>query len=44
MHALTLYGHVVAVADRWQTLCLRMAAYTAEEQQHMHITSAPVLT
>lgn len=44
MHVLTLHGHPVACADRWQRLCMLMSAYSAEEQQHMHITSAPQLT
>jgi len=41
MHVLTLHGHPIARHDRWQYLCMLMAAYSADEQAHMHITSAP---
>ena len=44
MHVLTFHGHEVARDERWQGCCLKMAAYSAEEQQHMHIESAPTLT
>lgn len=43
MYVLTLHGHPIARADRWQRLCMAMAAYTAEEQAHMHIDSVPHL-
>lgn len=39
MYVLTLHGHPVATADRWQRLCMAMAAYDNDDQEHMDITS-----
>lgn len=39
MHILIFHDVPVAQSERWQRLCLAMAAYPAEEQEHLHIQS-----
>lgn len=44
MYVLTLHGHPIATANRWQRLCMAMSAYDAEDQEHMHIASISNVT
>lgn len=41
MHVLTILGRPVAVAERFQRLCMEMASYP--DQADMDITSVPEL-
>jgi outer membrane protein assembly factor BamD (BamD/ComL family) len=43
MHVLTDRGEPVAVAERFQRLCMEMADRPAEEQAEMRIKAVPVL-
>lgn len=38
MHTLYYRGQPIAVAERWQRLCMEMAKYPARVQRVMHIT------
>lgn len=48
MHVLFFHGHPIVRSQRWQRLCMAMAVYSPEDQQHMHITTGtadvPLLT
>jgi hypothetical protein len=39
VHVLTFHGVPQVRSERWQRLCLAMAAYPADEQEHLHIQS-----
>lgn len=39
MYVLTLHGHPIATANRWQRLCMAMAKHPARVQKNMRITS-----
>ena len=39
MHTLYYRGQPIAIAERWQRLCMEMAKYPARVQKNMRITS-----